>query len=32
VSGVRKEMRIAVPLQLAAIVIGTGLWIAARFI
>jgi hypothetical protein len=31
-SGVKKEMRVAVPLQLAAIVIGVGLWIAARFV
>ena len=31
-SGVRKEMRIAVPLQIAAVIIGLGLWIADRFI
>jgi hypothetical protein len=31
-SGVKKEMRVAVPLQLVAIVIGVGLWIAARFV
>ena len=31
-SGVRKEMAFAVPLQLLASVIGIGLWIAGRFI
>ena len=31
-SGVKKEMRVAVPLQVVAIVIGVGLWIAARFV
>jgi acetyl-CoA decarbonylase/synthase complex subunit gamma len=31
-SGVKREMRIAVPLQLAAFVLGTGLWIASRFV
>jgi len=31
-SGVKKEMRRAVPLQIAAGVIGLGLWIAARFV
>ncbi len=31
-SGVKREMRVAVPLQLVAIVIGVGLWIAARFV
>jgi acetyl-CoA decarbonylase/synthase complex subunit gamma len=31
-SGVKKEMRIAVPLQLAAIVLGTGMWVASRFV
>jgi hypothetical protein len=31
-SGVKKEMRIAVPLQLAALVLGAGLWIASRFV
>jgi acetyl-CoA decarbonylase/synthase complex subunit gamma len=30
-SGVMKEMRLAVPLQIAGAVIGAGLWIAARF-
>ena len=31
-SGVRKEMRWAVPLQIASIAIGLGLWLTARFI
>jgi len=31
-SGVKKEMSIAVPLQIIAVIIGTGLWIAARYI
>lgn len=30
-SGVRKEMRVAVPLQLAAVVCGLALWAVARF-
>ena len=31
-SGVRKEMRIAVPLQISAACVGSALWIAGRFI
>ncbi|MBU1044713.1 MAG: acetyl-CoA synthase subunit gamma [Candidatus Omnitrophica bacterium] len=31
-SGVKKEMKIAVPLQLAGIVIGCGIWIFVKFI
>lgn len=31
-SGVKKEMRIAVPLQLIAVVIGLALWLLARFL
>ena len=31
-SGVRKEVRFAVPLQLAAAIIGAGMWIVARFV
>ena len=31
-SGVKKEMRISVPLQIVAAVIGIGLWITGRFI
>lgn len=31
-SGVKREMRVAVPLQLAAAVVGFGLWMAARFV
>jgi len=31
-SGVRREMRIAVPLQLACAVLGLGLWLAGRFV
>ena len=31
-SGVRREMRIAVPLQLACAALGIGLWIAGRFL
>ena len=30
-SGVKKEMRIAVPLQLVAVVVGLALWVLARF-
>ncbi len=30
-SGVRREMRVAVPVQAACAVIGTGLWLAGRF-
>jgi acetyl-CoA decarbonylase/synthase complex subunit gamma len=30
-SGVRKEMRVAVPLQVGAMVLGLGFWIAGRF-
>ncbi len=32
ISGVRKEMKIAVPLQAGAGILGLGLWIAGRFI
>jgi hypothetical protein len=31
-SGVKKEMRFAVPLQISAAVIGLGLWIGYRFV
>jgi acetyl-CoA decarbonylase/synthase complex subunit gamma len=31
-SGVRREMRVAVPLQIAGSVAGIGLWITSRFI
>ena len=31
-SGVKKEMRIAVPLQIAGVIIGTVLWIISRFV
>ncbi|MHC4423080.1 MAG: mercury methylation corrinoid protein HgcA [Planctomycetota bacterium] len=31
-SGVKKEMRIAVPLQVAAGVLGAGMWIVGRFV
>lgn len=31
-SGVKKEMRIAVPLQLAAAVVGIALWMTSRFV
>jgi acetyl-CoA decarbonylase/synthase complex subunit gamma len=31
-SGVKKEMRIAVPLQLTAAIIGAGMWMVSRFI
>jgi acetyl-CoA decarbonylase/synthase complex subunit gamma len=31
-SGVRREMRVAVPLQLGSAVLGLGIWIAARFV
>ena len=30
-SGVKKEMRVAVPLQIAAVVLGAALWIGSRF-
>ncbi len=30
-SGVRKEMKLAVPLQIAAGVVGLGLWVGSRF-
>ncbi len=30
-SGVRREMRVAVPLQTAAVVMGAGLWLMGRF-
>ncbi len=30
-SGVLREMRVAVPLQIAAVVIGIGLWVAALY-
>ena len=30
-SGVKKEMKIAVPFQIAGAVVGTGLWIVSRF-
>ena len=30
-SGVRREMRVAVPLQAACAVIGAGLWLTGRF-
>ena len=30
-SGVEKEMRLAIPLQAAAVVLAAGLWIAAAF-
>jgi acetyl-CoA decarbonylase/synthase complex subunit gamma len=29
-SGVKKEMRIAVPLQIASVVIGVALWLGSR--
>lgn len=31
-SGVKKEMRVAVPLQIIAAVLGIGMWIAVRFV
>ena len=31
-SGVKKEMRVALPLQIAAAVLGLGLWVTARFV
>ncbi|MHC4727300.1 MAG: mercury methylation corrinoid protein HgcA [Planctomycetota bacterium] len=31
-SGVKKEMRVAVPLQIIAAVLGMGMWIAGRFV
>jgi acetyl-CoA decarbonylase/synthase complex subunit gamma len=31
-SGVKKEMRVAVPLQLTAFVLGAGMWIVSRFV
>jgi acetyl-CoA decarbonylase/synthase complex subunit gamma len=31
-SGVKKEMKLAVPLQIVSAIIGVGLWIAARFL
>ena len=31
-SGVKKEMRAALPLQIVAAVLGLGLWVAARFV
>ena len=31
-SGVRKEMRVAVPIQVAAMIIGLGFWIVGRFV
>jgi len=31
-SGVKKEMRLAVPLEIAGVVIGLGLWLTSRFI
>jgi acetyl-CoA decarbonylase/synthase complex subunit gamma len=31
-SGVKKEMSVALPLQIASAIVGAGLWIAARFI
>ena len=31
-SGVKKEMRIAVPLQLIAAILGAGMWLANRFV
>jgi len=31
-SGVKKEMNLALPLQIASAIIGAGLWIAARFL
>jgi acetyl-CoA decarbonylase/synthase complex subunit gamma len=31
-SGVKKEMNLALPLQIASAIIGAALWIAARFL
>jgi len=31
-SGVKKEMRVAVPLQIIAVILGMGMWIAGRFV
>jgi acetyl-CoA decarbonylase/synthase complex subunit gamma len=31
-SGVKKEMRIAMPLEIAAGIAGLGLWLTSRFI
>jgi acetyl-CoA decarbonylase/synthase complex subunit gamma len=31
-SGVKREMRVAVPLQITAAVIGLGLWITGLFV
>jgi len=31
-SGVRREMRVAVPIQVASAVVGVGLWLAGRFV
>jgi acetyl-CoA decarbonylase/synthase complex subunit gamma len=31
-SGVRREMRVAVPLQILGAVAGLGLWLAGRFV
>ena len=31
-SGVKKEMNLALPLQIASAIVGAGLWIAARFV
>lgn len=31
-SGVRKEMKIAVPLQLITVILGTGIYLTSRFI
>jgi hypothetical protein len=31
-SGVRKEMKVAVPLQIAGTVVGLGLWFTGRFV
>ena len=30
-SGVRKEMKLALPLQIASAIVGAGLWVGARF-
>jgi acetyl-CoA decarbonylase/synthase complex subunit gamma len=31
-SGVKKEMRVAVPLQIIVAILGMGMWIAGRFV
>ncbi len=31
-SGVKKEMRVAVPLQIISVILGMGIWIASRFV